>query len=652
MKKNKFLKLSVIVFGLFLAINFGIVNAFTLTTVCQPPLTTFSDGSSTFDVSFPPGGGTTCDTIVDCPTIRLPNNATIFSIKVDMELTDPDSEIGTPYIWVPRTGSNQLVQIRTSDGSEVQRYGVISNPSRVTVMPGGDVWVASRTGSGVSRLSPLMGGGTSGETCGNSICGSDENIYSCSTDCTGNLCGIAGITNCEEYQVTGTYVASGAAKGVTYGSDGNIYVGDYNSATITKFTYSGDAIVQSVIGNPLGFYRIYGVIGDPYGYIWMVAGDAGGANRRIIYLDINTSTFGIADPCTLSGSNHLYGIGMDNAGNVVVNNYGGGGTCKIGGVASGANFGKVITTYDGPAGSRGVAVDGNNNIWVSNSKNNNVYVYDSSGILLQTIPTGYSDVLGVAIDFDNNAWVASNGSGHLIKYGGVGTGSDYLVLVDLNFGGAAPKLYNYSDMTGLRTVPKTITVGSSVTAIPLSDTGTFEICSDPSAPPLCSDSSDCDSLFLPTSCGDPSGFCEIPLEIFSMQAGDYTLKNLEVVYGKQVPVTTGGLVPCGRDWNDPATPWDDTEPCNLCYLLFLINKITNFLLALAAAIAMLALVITGFLFITSAGNPERKNNAKATFKWIIIGFFIIFLSWLLVDFLLTVWGYLDPLGGKWDVVCE
>jgi len=652
MKKIKFIGLLIILLGLFFSVESKLINidAFDFTTVCQLPLTVFSDGSSTFNVSFPPGGGTTCDTLADCPTITLPDNATIFSMKVDMKLTDPASEIGTPYIWIPRTGSNQLVQLRTSDGSEVQRYGVISDPSRVSVMPGGDVWVASRNASGVSRLSPLIGGGASGGTCGDSICGSDENIYSCLADCTGNLCGIAGITNCEEYEVLGNFVAKGKAKGVTYGSDGNIYVGDYDSAIITKFTYSGGVIVQSNIGNPLGFYRIYGMIGDPYGYIWMVAADAGGVNRRIIYLDINTNAFEIADSCTLNGSNHLYGIGMDNEGNAVVNNYGGGGTCKIGGVASGVNFGKVITTYAGPVGSRGVAVDGNNNVWIGNSMNNNVYVYSSGGMLIQTIATGYSDVIGVAIDFDNNAWVASNGSGHIIKYGAVGGGSDYLVLADVPFGGSAPKLYNYSDMTGLRTVPKSITIGSSGISIPLFDTGTFEICSDPSAPPLCSDSSDCDNLFLPTSCASPSGFCEIPLKIFSMQAGDYTLTNLEVVYGKRVPVTTGGLVPCGREWNDAETSWDDTDSCNPCYLIPLADNIIKFLLEIVSVLAILFIVIGGMLYIFSAGNSSSVTIAKLAITKSILGFTIVLIAWIIINVIMVLFGFNDPLGdGSWKI---
>ena len=113
-----------------------------------------------------------------------------------------------------------------------------------------------------------------------------------------------------------------------------------------------------------------------------------------------------------------------------------------------------------------------------------------------------------------------------------------------------------------------------------------------------------------------------------------------------------GLVPCGRMVNNPATAWDDTDSCDFCYGILLLNQGMNFLTAIAGIVATLALIITGLLFITSAGNVERKNSAKTMFKTVLIGFMILFLSWLIVDFVLSVLGYIDPLGGKWNVTCE
>ncbi|MCK5413386.1 MAG: hypothetical protein KAI57_03340 [Candidatus Pacebacteria bacterium] len=113
-----------------------------------------------------------------------------------------------------------------------------------------------------------------------------------------------------------------------------------------------------------------------------------------------------------------------------------------------------------------------------------------------------------------------------------------------------------------------------------------------------------------------------------------------------------GLVPCGRLCDAPETIWDDTESCEVCHGILLMNQGMNFLIQLAGIVAVLALVVVGFLYITSVGNPERKNLAKTSFKWVIIGFIIIFLSWLIIDFILVAWGFLDPLGGKWNVICD
>ena len=630
MKKIKFLGLLIIIFGLFFAVPYIINAQFNFATVCQSPLTTFSDGSSTFDISFPPGGGTTCDTIADCPTFTIPNGATIFSIKVDMELTDLDSEIGTPYIWVPKTGSNQLVQIRTIDCSIVKIFNngadncngsTFSSPSRITVIPGGDVWVDNRANTKVTRLG-LINPDVSMED------------YECK----------------DSYDVSGGGGTNGG--GITFDVSGNIWVGNYHDTFVHKFKPNGSYAWPAP--NKINTnHSIYGMIGDPYGHVWIANRGIGGETLQCIKSSKsdNETSANIKTAYTYS-TGSVYGIGMDGNGRVYLANYGNGDVYRfpsvIGNDCPDTNSLSPDKTLGTGGNARGVAVDQKGNVWVADSGNNRLYVFDASdGYSKYSVLLSGSGIVGVAVDADGYGWAVGKTDGKVYKYE-YNSGS-FIKQCTVTIGSNP---YNYSDMTGLRTVPKTITIGSSG-SIPLSSTGTFEICSDPSAPPLCSDSSNCDSLFLPTTCGAISASCKIPLEIFSMQAGDYTLTNLEVVYGKQVPITTGGLVPCGRDWDDPSTSlFNETNPCDLCFLLMLISKIINFLLALAATIALLALVIIGFLFITSAGNEERRTSAKQALKLTLIGFIVIFISWLMIDFLLTVWGYLDPLGGKWNVVCD
>ena len=661
MKKNKFIGLLIIVLGLFFSVESRLisVNAFTFTTVCQSPMTTFSDGNPTFDISFPPGGGTTCDTIADCPTSKLSDNATIFSIKVDMELTNPDSEIGTPYLWVPISVANgYIAQIDMRDGfeTEIARYKVGKNPSRTFVIPGGDVWVANRDSGNVTKLSPLMGNQPAGGTCGDGFCGTDETIYFCPTDCNGNICGdgtgtcknnIAcgiGVEDCKEYKVVDHYPTGNGPRGVTGDINGFVWVANNGSANIVRIDPNTGTILDVVAtgGTP------YGLIADQFGYVWVSNSGAGTVQAVDIASGAITQTIAIAG--------NPYGIGIDADGNVLVASCTGATATKINGYGTGVP-GTIAWTVPLAGGAstrgRGIASDLNGNVWVGsdNGAVGTVYSFTPNGAQYcpPYNPAPQHNTVGVAVDFNNNIWAVPY-DGSVLKFKPDNIAACTLVVPIVTVFVPGGLLYNYSDMTGLRTVPKTITIGSSGTSIPLSATGTFEICSDPLAPPLCSDSSDCDSLFLPTSCGSPSGFCEIPLEIFSMQAGDYTLTNLEVVYGKQVPVTTGGLVPCGREWNDPATSWNDTDPCTLCYLIPLADNIIKFLLKIVGMLAILFIVIGGIMYVSSAGNSSSVTMAKLAITKSVFGFTIVLIAWVIINVIMTLFGFSDPLGdGSWEI---
>ena len=265
MKKIKLIGFLIIILWLFFAQNRELLSAFTFETVCQLPLTTFSDGSETFDIAFPPGGGITCDTITDCPKITLPANGTVFSVKVDIELSDPASEIGTPYIWVPMSNDDKLAQIKTSDGSLVRTFAnsadgciasAFDNPSRITVIPGGDVWVGNRDAASVTRLGIK------------SACIEDGN-----SDC---------------YECKGTYSTCGTdVRGVTFDSEGNIWAGSNSSSCLVRLCghsnctdvngttgYNiGDKMdINSATASQINGVQVYGLIADIYGYVWAVGG--------------------------------------------------------------------------------------------------------------------------------------------------------------------------------------------------------------------------------------------------------------------------------------------------------------------------------------------------------------------------------------------
>ncbi len=115
----------------------------------------------------------------------------------------------------------------------------------------------------------------------------------------------------------------------------------------------------------------------------------------------------------------------------------------------------------------------------------------------------------------------------------------------------------------------------------------------------------------------------------------------------------GGLIPCGRNCDDASTPWIETAPCNLCSLVLMMQLIIEFLVRLSAALALISIIFGGFLHTSSLGNEGNISRAKSMIKYTLIGFFIILIAWAIVDSILTMAGYIDPVEGKWyNMECE
>jgi hypothetical protein len=66
-------------------------------------------------------------------------------------------------------------------------------------------------------------------------------------------------------------------------------------------------------------------------------------------------------------------------------------------------------------------------------------------------------------------------------------------------------------------------------------------------------------------------------------------------------------------------------------VLDIIQNVINFGLAVAGGVAMLLLVVGGFLYVTAAGDESRIEKAKKTIKGAIIGIIFILLSGIIVN---------------------
>ncbi|MFA6321835.1 MAG: right-handed parallel beta-helix repeat-containing protein [Candidatus Omnitrophota bacterium] len=114
---------------------------------------------------------------------------------------------------------------------------------------------------------------------------------------------------------------------------------------------------------------------------------------------------------------------------------------------------------------------------------------------------------------------------------------------------------------------------------------------------------------------------------------------------------SAGFIPCGRSIEDPDTDWKECDPCDFCAFVLMGQLITEFLLKLAGIAATLAITFSGLVYVFAAGRPEIINKSKLMIKAAIIGFFIIFISWMIIDSILATMGYIDPINGVWYTIC-
>lgn len=63
--------------------------------------------------------------------------------------------------------------------------------------------------------------------------------------------------------------------------------------------------------------------------------------------------------------------------------------------------------------------------------------------------------------------------------------------------------------------------------------------------------------------------------------------------------------------------------------------VTNVLTAIIASVSVLVLVIAGFMYITSAGNPDTVKKAKNAIIYALVGIVVAFFAQAIVRFILS-----------------
>lgn len=90
------------------------------------------------------------------------------------------------------------------------------------------------------------------------------------------------------------------------------------------------------------------------------------------------------------------------------------------------------------------------------------------------------------------------------------------------------------------------------------------------------------------------------------------------------------LIGCGSDRTGT-----ELDACGAADINVLIHSVVNLFFIFAGFVVAAMFMYAGFLLITAGGNPGQIQKAKTIFKRVVIGFLIMFLSYILVKNLLT-----------------
>ncbi len=84
----------------------------------------------------------------------------------------------------------------------------------------------------------------------------------------------------------------------------------------------------------------------------------------------------------------------------------------------------------------------------------------------------------------------------------------------------------------------------------------------------------------------------------------------------------------------------------------LINAVLNVVAEIAAIVAVLFIIFSGFLFVTAQGNPAKLEQAKKTFYTTIIGTAIIVGGSIITKIIINTVNAVSPsLGGSGNIIC-
>ncbi len=121
-----------------------------------------------------------------------------------------------------------------------------------------------------------------------------------------------------------------------------------------------------------------------------------------------------------------------------------------------------------------------------------------------------------------------------------------------------------------------------------------------------------------------------------------SIVTITLSFAINIPAHANGLIPgatgnsdCTRLSGRSATECGDYAVNDFVYLA--INA-SQFILGIVGSLTLLMFVIGGFLFLISAGNPEKVTQAKKIITAAVVGLVIVFSSFVIIRFVLGTLG--------------
>lgn len=88
--------------------------------------------------------------------------------------------------------------------------------------------------------------------------------------------------------------------------------------------------------------------------------------------------------------------------------------------------------------------------------------------------------------------------------------------------------------------------------------------------------------------------------------------------------------------NDQKTYFDRAKESKKPIVIEIIDKITSFMLKLSIPLAVLGIIIGGYMMMFANGDDNMLQKGKETIKYVAMGLVIIFCSYLIVQFIISI----------------